>query len=78
MIVYRCRGRYFELIRSTATTQDFQRIKLQELTDEIIGGEAASEAARMPRNFEVHLDSNFESFYEFENYNLLFILIMQL
>lgn len=39
----------FELLRSTATTVDFQKIKLQEIEDD------TSEAGRIPRTVEVEL-----------------------
>lgn len=39
----------FELLRDTATTVDFQKIKLQEIEDD------TSEAGRIPRTVEVEL-----------------------
>lgn len=39
----------FELLRSTATTVDFQKIKLQQIEDD------TSEAGRIPRTVEVEL-----------------------
>eukprot|EP00752_Nemacystus_decipiens_P013307 g11787.t1 len=44
-----CKARSFELLRSTATTVDFQKIKLQEIEDD------TSEAGRIPRTVEVEL-----------------------
>eukprot|EP00903_Cladosiphon_okamuranus_P021304 g19575.t1 len=44
-----CKARSFELLRSTATTVDFQKIKLQEIEDD------TSEAGRIPRTIEVEL-----------------------
>ncbi|CAN0075799.1 unnamed protein product [Ascophyllum nodosum] len=44
-----CKARSFELLRSTATTVDFQKIKLQEIDDD------NSEAGRIPRTVEVEL-----------------------
>ena len=43
------RNKSFELLRSTATTVDFQKIKLQEIDDD------NSEAGRIPRTVEVEL-----------------------
>ncbi|CAM9433286.1 unnamed protein product, partial [Ectocarpus sp. 12 AP-2014] len=44
-----CKARSFELLRNTATTVDFQKIKLQEIEDD------TSEAGRIPRTVEVEL-----------------------
>ncbi|CAN0321846.1 unnamed protein product, partial [Laminaria digitata] len=44
-----CKARSFELLRSTATTVDFQKIKLQEIEDD------SAEAGRIPRTVEVEL-----------------------
>ncbi|CAM9839203.1 unnamed protein product [Pylaiella littoralis] len=44
-----CKARSFELLRHTATTVDFQKIKLQEIEDD------TSEAGRIPRTVEVEL-----------------------
>eukprot|EP00904_Undaria_pinnatifida_P002232 jgi/Undpi1/12009/HiC_scaffold_4.g01708.m1 len=44
-----CKARSFELLRDTATTVDFQKIKLQEIEDD------SAEAGRIPRTVEVEL-----------------------
>mmetsp|Transcript_16885 Transcript_16885/g.25435 ORF Transcript_16885/g.25435 Transcript_16885/m.25435 type:complete len:458 (-) Transcript_16885:1453-2826(-) len=59
----KCRSRYLDFQHSLAVTSDFQRVKLQEIESEPLGydgdastnSQSVSDAARVPRMFELEL-----------------------